>query len=372
MRLHFAAPLATLLLCAVAHAQAPAPLRLGDAVACAECRIALRPISTLSSATIEGEIVELPLGVRRDSRGNIWVLSSRSAPRLFDEKGQFQRTLGRVGAGPNEYSWVEDIFWTPEDSMVIVDSGNQRATVLAPSGEVVRTVRLPVQMVNTMVDTWPRRVIASGHVASPQAAGLPLRVMDLSGSEAKIVRSFGPDNGLLRPGRGGAAYHFLVRSAGRPLLSMASDRYRVLAWGPDLRQQWSLVRSSAWFPDTGAGRMGTPDRAPTPGINGVALNDGVLWVFSRVAAPTWKSAWGKIAPGTREVFRSQIDFPALFQTRIEAIDIERRVLLARLDVPGFVISTLPDGLVSLFRKGYGPDAQVEIARVVLSRTSARR
>lgn len=279
-----------------------------------------------------------------------------------------------MGPGPNEFTWVEDMFWTLGDSMVIVDSGNQRVTVFSADGAVARSLRSPVQMVNTIVDKWPQRVIASGHIASPSSAGLPLHVLDLSGSETRVVSSFGPDGGLLRPRGGGATFQFLARGVTGTLLSIGSDRYRVHAWSGDSREQWSLSRSSSWFPDTGAARLGTPDRAPTPGINGISTQGRVVWVFARIAAPTWKDGWGKIPPGTREVFRSQIDFPALYQTRVEAIDADQGVLLARLDLSGVVVSVLEDGLISVFRRTTGAaDPSVEILKLTLNGwTSARR
>jgi len=49
-------------------------------------------------------------------------------------------TLGRVGAGPEEYRQPDRLFAWPGDSTLLLDLGNARMSVLSPHGDFVRTM----------------------------------------------------------------------------------------------------------------------------------------------------------------------------------------------------------------------------------------
>ncbi len=95
--------------------------------------------------------------------------------------------------------------------------------------------------------------------------------------------------------------------------------------------------------------------------------DGLLWVFVRVPAPTWKSAWAGVAPGAREVSTRQLDIARLYHTRVEVIDPREGRVLARTDIPGLVISPMGNGRVGVWSATLSGDAQLRIDQLRLTR-----
>ena len=344
-----------------------------DEVACGRCAVKAETRLAFSSAKLEGEINEVPFAVRRDPHGNFWVLSQSSLPRSYSPTGKFTRTFGRSGPGPGEFSWaVEDLFWLPADSIMMVDGLNHRATVFAPDGRYVREIQTPSQLVNGIVLNWPSRVLMSGHVASSSAAGLPLHFVSFAGSSVRFNRSFGPDKGKLRPSDRGTTYHFTGRAPNGTIVTARAERYRIYLWSDEGDLLSTITRAATWFPDSGAGRVGTPDSPPTPAISAIDVDStGLIWIYLRVAAPTWKRAWARVPLGAREVSNSQLDYPSLYNTRVEVVDPVSHTLVARTELNGLVISVFGNGRVAMFGAGLSGDATLRIDEVRLLRPQRR-
>ena len=57
---------------------------------------------------------------------------------------------------------------------------------------------------------------------------------------------------------------------------------------------------------------------PPPYLAGIEQDDeGLLWAFIHVAAPTWKEAWPKVPEGVREIPSSRIQHELLYMTRVK-------------------------------------------------------
>ncbi len=65
--------------------------------------------------------------------------SSRSQVQLFGGDGAFRGMLGTEGQGPNEFLRIRGLAKTPNDNLVVLDSGNGRVAWLTPTAEVART-----------------------------------------------------------------------------------------------------------------------------------------------------------------------------------------------------------------------------------------
>jgi hypothetical protein len=82
-------------------------------------------------------------------------------------------TLGREGAGPQEYDGPDRVFPLPNDSTLLVDLGNGRLIVIDPNGEFVDWISMSKPPRYGLLQ--PYRVDAAGNLysaASPTQAGL--------------------------------------------------------------------------------------------------------------------------------------------------------------------------------------------------------
>jgi len=77
------------------------------------------------------------------SDGSIAVAENRAMQiRFFAADGRHIRTVGNRGSGPGEYRQIYSIHRFAGDSLVVLDTFQSRATVLAPDGQTARVVPL--------------------------------------------------------------------------------------------------------------------------------------------------------------------------------------------------------------------------------------
>ncbi len=349
--------------------QAAPARRVSDSLECPRCQIVRNVEARLHSAAPEGEIDEMPLGVRRNARGETWVLSQAMGPRIYDSRGGFSRAIGRTGRGPGEYSAVDDLVWLPGDSVLLVDGINRRATVLSPTGRVHRAIQMPSTFLNLLVLEWPSRVVGSATMASPDARGRGLHIVDLSGSSARVVRTFAPTSESSQSSSWAATFHYVASTSSGELLSATPHSFAVYSWVLDGRLKSSLVRRGPSIPvNVPEQDVGTPRTPPSPAVTGLMVDtEGLIWSFLRVPATTWRQAWSALPPGASEASRRQIEWSKLFNTRVEVMDPARAVLIARGDIPGLVISTLGSGRVAVYGTSPLGEPEVRIDQLRLQR-----
>ena len=97
-------------------------------------------------------------GVRELSSGKIMAADpvSQVLLRLDLETGTAD-TLGRQGAGPNEYNGPDQVFPLPGDSTLLVDLGNGRLTVIDPNGLFAYST----PMTTATGERWGRTILPS-------------------------------------------------------------------------------------------------------------------------------------------------------------------------------------------------------------------
>ena len=339
-----------------------------DASSCAQCSISVRTKLRFSSREIAGEIFEPPFAVRSDPFGNFMVLSQNSLPRVYSERGIFLRSFGRSGEGPGELVQAEDLFWTPGDSLVILDGYSRRASVFTASGRFVRQLRTPSQLVNSVIIRWPESVLLSGQIASSQTAGFPLHLTAFDSSEVRLIRSFGPDRGILLPGGRGITFHVTSRGEQRRIVSARPEEFRIYSWSESGHLLSILRRTAPWFPDSGAGRIGSPKMPPTPALMAIAVDRaGLIWVFVRTPAESWRRAWAAVNEDVQEVRVSQLEYHWLFNTIVEVIDPSSGRVLSRSVLPGLAISAPLDGHVAVYGRNSRGEPELRIDSVRLER-----
>jgi hypothetical protein len=86
--------------------------------------------------------------VTRLSSGRIVVAEgSTDQLRYFDPRGGFERTVGRHGAGPGEFDFVDWIGALPGDSLLVLDANNYRFALFDSAGTLVSSTPVPGQRV---------------------------------------------------------------------------------------------------------------------------------------------------------------------------------------------------------------------------------
>ena len=97
-------------------------------------------------------------GVRELSDGKIMTADPVSQVLLrLDLDAGTADTLGRQGAGPNEYNGPDHVFPLPADSTLLVDLGNGRLSVIDPDGLFVYST----PMTTATGERWGRTIPTS-------------------------------------------------------------------------------------------------------------------------------------------------------------------------------------------------------------------
>ena len=106
-----------------------------------------RVVERVRIGRLEGEGPEVfgRIGaVQLDGEGRVYVMDNHARElRVFDDRGAHVATIGRRGAGPQEFEYVAGLAWAPDGALWLVDAGNGRYTRLGPDGKL-ETVRRPV------------------------------------------------------------------------------------------------------------------------------------------------------------------------------------------------------------------------------------
>lgn len=266
--------------------------------------VSLEPLATVGRmATAAGEPSAEEFGrvesVMADDRGQIYVADGFAMEiRTFGPNGEFLRRIGRKGQGPGELEGIHGTAWLTADTMVVMDYGNARLSLMTSTGGVAGQwpwMRL----------TGSARFLFNGAPGEVYAhtfrSGLPGE--ELSRSAWVRYTTSGPQDTLdipssdPRPGtsaicRGDGIGFFENPFGARHLSRPAPNRERVVAWSSDYRL--AFIDSSG-----DSVRVVTRDVEPMP------LADS-LWTPVEAEYSDFRSAWaGADCDGgiTRPAFR---------------------------------------------------------------------
>lgn len=137
-------------------------------------------------------------------------------------------------------------------------------------------------------------------------------------------------------------YHELAPTRGGTFWSASAGSYDLFQSSADGRILRTLLRRPPWFSRPSPVNYDWKNRPPPPHFGAVLEDeDGLLWVFVRVAAGSWREAWPTVSPDVYEVPLRQIAMEKLFATMIEVIDPQAGRVLARQRIDGLVVGALP-------------------------------
>jgi hypothetical protein len=208
-------------------------VRVPDAVSCTTCRLLLTEQLLLRGDERTAPLPGQPLNITTDARGHFWVFfPGERVPWVFDATGRFVRHVGRRGGGPGEFGSAYAAVALPDDSVLVLDSQNRRASLLDRDFRVARTITLSHPLRSVVTGNWPRGVAAS-HSNEPQRTGWPLHEVSFAGGTTELGRSFGVNRGEYVPGRFGSIIQVLSQPRGGEFWAADIGRYRIAKWRID-------------------------------------------------------------------------------------------------------------------------------------------
>jgi hypothetical protein len=318
-----------------------------DEVACAACNIrtTVAAILVVPRDSTDG----FPIAVRSDPRSRFWVFRRGDMPVIFDQSGNFLQTLGRTGRGPGEYVQPYDMANVGHDSILVFDGDGRRVSVLDTSLRYIRSVTMPFEMHSPVVISWPDTVLASGILPTPGQAGWPLHHVSFQSRQPTAVASFGLTDGEIRPDGVARTWHWFTPSAAGKVWAAWMYGYNLSEWDSRGRVIRALERKPRWFSASSPSSLGTPTTPPPPFVAGIQQDrDGLLWVLVHTPAPTWREAWPKLSPGTREVSSRMIAKERMYSTIIEVIDPRIARVMARQTLNSFGVPGLAGGRIAVY------------------------
>lgn len=335
-----------------------------EAVSCADCRITTSRIVMLT-ASESSPIFTVPIVVRVDQLDRIWVLLPDALPSLYSSDGRFLRVVGRKGTGPGEFTVPYEVFQAAGDSLVVLDAGTRRATILDAALRPTRYVRVPWGLRPVLAREWPRRSIAAALIRTPASIGFPLHVVRFDVADVGITSSFGPGNETFSPNQYEITYLPSASLAPNRFWTVERDRFRIMEWSDDARALRSLVRAPDWFKGQVPLGIGTPTSPPPPRIVDLQQDaDGLLWVIAHRPKRTWQRAWP--TTGNRDHVRANdVRYDQLYETVVEVIDPNAAAVVARRTLPEYVVSLLRGRRAVVYRTSDDGDRTLAIVTIGL-------
>ncbi len=343
------------------------PLILGHSTASGAtnppCRITISPVATLGSDSDPVSPTDFQLTVARDRLGRFYVAPTAEpwSIAVYDAGGRFSKLIGRRGEGPGEYQFIMRVLTLPGDSMLVIDVGNGRITLLSPDHQPVRTIRMP----GYITDVVPLRdgtMIAHGRVATAEGIGFPLHLLSRDGS---VIRSFGSVRPEARRDRPQAGIRKIAAANAGEVWSRHMDRYEIDLYSVDGVLLRSIRRDVEWYRPYDY-RPGTPRTPPMPVAVGIWQDGpGRLWTMSRIPSDSWRV--DRRYPGQPERPIPPFDkYAHEFETVLEVFDAATGNLLASERVPQFMMGSVGGGMVYSLRATNDGDLRVDVWEVAVS------
>ena len=338
---------------------------ISSTVTCGTCRIELVNRVTLGSPSDTISPTDFQTGVVRDSRGRYYIVpvDGLTSIAVYDSTGRFLRTIGRNGSGPGEYGYLINAEIIAGDSILALDAGNRRLTVLSPSYTVVRSLTLR----GTFTRAFPLpagQLLVNGNVNTQQAAGYPVHVL---GPDGAVLRSFGDANPRVYRERDQFNIRWVERSNEGDLWLAHVDRYEIERWSIDGRLLRTYRRDASWFPPRDYSTRRAPEAPPPPMVRAVWQDvAGRVWTISRVPSAEWK------APARVGSSREQPVPPFEVEDRnsdaiVEVFDPSSGALLASRRFPHYLLGNVGLGAVYALRATDNGDLRVDVWQMRLTR-----
>ena len=330
--------------------RAQSTIQLGDRPSCSACRPSLQPVVRLGASNDPGGFAPL-VQIAINARNEYVVSSSTFVGELFvyGSDGMFQRSVGRRGDGPGEFSHPQFVTFDSTDSLHTVDMGGARYSVFAPDLTFARAAQLQARTLAFELD-------ATGNlfIVGPKPAGSVTHALQMVAPDGSALQSFDPVD---PSARGQAAFgRNIAVDAGNHRWSIANAKYELNEWDPDSRLIRQVQARRDWIPDSLPMRLDLSREKPPGQIGGLELDEqGMIWVFAIVPDANWRP----VEPS------GQPDMTRLYDTLIEVIDPVTNTLLARGRHDSVVLPIRPGRAYSMIEAPDG-DRRIQIWRMEIT------
>lgn len=335
---------------------AQAPTLITDRTQCRECRITHDLVLTIGRGSDADLLADAPVIAHSGSQ---LFLAVGSIPRVkvlvYDSTGRQVASWGRQGSGPGEFRGIRSVRRFRGDSVLVLEPGPRRATVLAPTGSYVRQVLLPL-VADEIVPLAHAWVVAG---IDFERGGHPLHTISARGD---LLASFGGP--LAPPARGRLASVTRVIAAdhlGEGVWSARPDRYELEHWSARGQRTVVVQRRAGWFPSVERISRSKWSDPIFPGILSLYQDStGLLWVLGRAPKENWR-------PSPENYGSTLQTDPLNFDTVIEVLDLNARRVLAIQRYPWVAHRFTESGLVVSHRENTDGVVVADLWRVSLTR-----
>jgi hypothetical protein len=206
----------------------------------------------------------------------------------------------------------------------------------------------------------------SGSIYSDVGKDYPLHRVSFAQADARVTASFGTETYNVSQFEMSQMFKHVTPSRAGGVWCSDQQAYRFSSWTKDGTLIRLFERKPEWFSQRSEGALGTPRTTPPPpGVSAIEEDEsGLLWVFVRTAADTWKEGWPETRPGQREIAMKDIQYDKLFRTIVEVIDPAAGRVVARHSMNAYVMAALPGRRAAV----YGTTADGEPVVSIVSLT----
>jgi hypothetical protein len=340
------APVLTAILPLLVGASLSAQTRIPDEPSCARCTISMRRLAVLGTMDGPGALPGSSI-IRQDGAGRFWIIHPPDLPIVFDSTGRVVSAPFRKGQGPNEFGGAAVPIALPGDSTLAIENSSTRATVLTRDLRAARVIQLSTLRINTLQPVrWPDLVVINGTVPSRNERVEPLSTASFAGAAHRVIKTFGGHPNEPLPTRMEIRSHIVP--TGSQFWVAAANRYRLALWDTAGTIVRVLERRPSWFAGPSPGVRG-PANEPGPYVSAMTMDEqGLLWVFIHVAAPTWREGWPKVPEGVREIRADAIRGDKMYRAIIEVIDPRTSRVVARSSTNSYVTAAFPGRKAAVF------------------------
>jgi hypothetical protein len=337
--------------------------------ACPECEISARLIAALGDD--ESGLVGDNFAIARDAAGRYLTSFPEygSVIAVFDDQGRYVTSIGGRGQGPGEFLWVDKI--KADGSRIhVFDTPAYRRTVLDLNLQVVGTSPLPAQPVDVDV-LDDSLLVVNSWIPATETIGYPIHVLD---SDGRVLRSMGYDGGGVRGPFVTSDFRAVTRSGHGRFWSVRATRYLLEKWNLEGERSKQMELRPPWLtPYEGVCCTVSPRVPPEPRIRQIHQDsDGLLWVLSTVADPSWQDALVPLNDPMEGHEWEVVDRDRFFDTIVDVIDPSQGRLIASARFDPWFMQFASDGIVASYlppQRGLGP--RIRVWRLSL-RPSPRR
>ena len=255
------------------------PEQVSGDVSCPGCVISLDTVVSIGGLDGPGLHVITDLShIAVDRRGRILVADPRQSEiSVFDESGEFLRTVGRRGSGPGEYTSVSTMAVGAQ--YIHVFEYDEGRTLLDHDFQVVRTDRFPGQILSAAV-IGDDKAVFTANVPSPESVGHKLHILYPSGE----MTSHGYDGGVFSSElTTWTSQRSTVTGRGDNVWAVNYDINRIVRWEllPEPRVGRVFERKVTEFAD------GLSGGYPRSSNLSTMVDDRGLWIIWHTPDPEW-------------------------------------------------------------------------------------